>query len=400
MKKKFGIIVVTLFVLIETGIGIYFKFFQKDVVITTISIKENNDGVVYGSFVNPNDYVDKIENGQLADDNLILIDKFPNKTIEIIYYDNNNDKRIKEVILDVIDIEKPIIMNARNITINVGEKPDFENNVMIGDNADRNPKIDIIGDYNINQVGTYSLKYLVTDESNNQAEQWFKLNVINKSNQSNNNSSSSHNNYYFTDFINDYKNDSVKLGIDVSKWQGDINWSKVKDAGCEFAIIRVGFQYGKDGELKIDPYFDNNIKGANEVGIPVGIYFYSYAYSKEQAIEQAKWVVDKIKSYKVELPIAFDWENWTSFSTYEINFLDINQTAQAFIDTINKNNYTGMMYSSKSYLDAIWNDFDVVWLAHYTTKTNYTGNYLLWQASNIGRIDGINADVDLDILYK
>ena len=59
-----------------------------------------------------------------------------------------------------------------------------------------------------------------------------------------------------------------------------------------------------------------------------------------------------------------------------------------------------MMYSSKSYLDAIWNDFDVVWLAHYTTKTNYTGNYLLWQASNIGRIDGINADVDLDILYK
>ena len=400
MKKKILICLGVIVILTGTILGIYFKFFKKDIVITNIVIRDDNDAVMYGSFINPNDYVETIENGKLADDNLVLIDDFPSKTITIEYYDNNNDKKSNSVVLNVIDVEKPIIMNANSITVNVGQTPDFEHSVMIGDNADRNPKIDIVGDYNINVAGTYSLKYLVTDASGNQAEQHFKLNVINKSNRSGNSSNYGHNNYNFSSFIADYKTDNVKLGIDVSKWQGDINWQKVKDAGCEFAIIRVGYQYGKDGELKVDPYFEKNIKGANTVKIPVGIYFYSYAYSKDEALKQAKWVVDNIKKYKVDLPIAFDWENWTSFSTYDINFLDINQTAQSFIDTINDNGYTGMMYSSKSYLDAIWNDFDTVWLAHYTKQTNYTGDYLLWQMSNIGKINGIAGDVDLDILYK
>ena len=400
MKKKLLIIIGIIIVIGGIGAVIYFKPTKKEPVTTSIVTKEvTEDVVMYGSYVNPNDYIENITNGKLADNKPVLIDEFPTKEIEIAYYDNNNDEKKTKVEINVVDKDKPIIMNARNITIKVGGDPDFEHNVMIGDNADRNPKIEIIGNYNVNQTGTYSLKYLVTDESGNQAEQWFKLNVVNSTG-SNNNQSYSHDNYYFSSFINDYKTDDIEVGIDVSKWQGDINWQQVKDAGCEFAIIRVGYQYGKDGELKVDPYFENNIKGANKVGIPVGIYFYSYAYSKEEASKQAKWVVDTIKKYQVDLPIAFDWENWTSFSTYDINFLDINQTAEAFIDTINDNGYTGMMYSSKSYLDAIWNDFDVTWLAHYTKQTNYTGDYIMWQVSNIGKINGINGDVDLDLLYK
>ncbi len=401
MKKKLFIILGVIG-LIAIVIAIYFLFFKKEPVITKVTTKDTKEDIVlYGSFINPNDYVSNIENGKLADNELILVDDYPTKDIEITYYDNNKDKRTTKVTLNVVDAEKPIIMNAQNITIKVGEKLDYSHSVMIGDNADRNPKIEIVGDYDTNKIGTYSLKYLVTDEAGNQTEQWFKLNVIGKSNNGSNYSGNyTHQNYNFADFINDYKSNSVKLGIDVSKWQGDINWQKVKNAGCEFALIRIGYQYGKDGELKIDPYFEKNIKEANEAGIPVGLYFASYAYSKEEASKQAKWVIDNIKKYKVDLPISFDWENWTSFSTYHINLLDINQTAEAFIDTINENGYTGMMYSSKSYLEAIWNDFDVTWLAHYTTQTNYTGKYLFWQVSNIGKIDGINGDVDLDIMYK
>ena len=403
MKKKLLLIGSIIIVVGGIIVGVYYKPIKKTIikkpVTTNIVLKDtSNEKVLYGTFINPKDYVENIENGKLENNQKVLIDSFPKATIEIKYYDNNDELNIKEIELNVIDDEKPQIMNAGNITIKPGEDPDFKHHVMIGDNADRNPKIEIIGNYDVNRIGTYSLKYLVTDASGNQSEQWFKLNVVNNTSTSNQNYT--HNNYYFSSFINDYKTDDVMLGIDVSKWQGDINWSKVKEAGCEFAIIRVGYQYGKDGELKVDPYFEKNIKGANEAGIPVGIYFYTYAYTTDQAKEHAKWVVNQIKKYKVDLPIAFDWENWTSFSTYGINFLDINQIAQTYIDTINENGYKGMMYSSKSYLEAIWNDFDPLWLAHYTKQTNYTGDYLFWQVSNIGKINGINADVDLDIYYK
>lgn len=399
--KKFIIILLIIFGILGISLGSYFIFFKEELwkePVTTVIETTTDNKAIYGSFVDPKEFVKEITDGELLDSELVLIDEYPTKEIDIYYLDSNKDKQKTTVKIDVIDEEKPIVMNARTITTIVGEDPDFEHNVMIGDNADRNPKIDIIGDYDINKIGTYSLKYLVTDEAGNQTEQWFKLNIV--ASKPSSPSSPTYNNYYFDSFKNDYKNDSNSLGIDVSKWQGEINWKKVKDAGCEFAVIRVGYQYGKDGELKVDPYFEQNIKGANDNKIPVGIYFYSYAASLEDATNQAKWVTKQLKKYDVELPIAFDWENWTSFSTYDINFLDLNLIADTFIKEVEKENYEGMLYSSKSYLDTIWNDFDAVWLAHYTKETNYTGDYIFWQVSNIGKISGISGDVDLDIMYK
>jgi GH25 family lysozyme M1 (1,4-beta-N-acetylmuramidase) len=396
MKK----IIIRLSVLILIGIAAlsYFIFFKKEPITTVINVKKDATAI-YGSFVNPNEFISELTDGEKIDNELVLIDDYPTKNITIKYLDSNKDKQKIDVNIKVIDSDKPTIMNARTITVNVGEEPDFKNNVMIGDNADRNPKVEVIGDYNINKTGTYSVKYRVTDAAGNQAEQWFKISVIRKSN-NNGGGYAKYDNYYFDKFIEEYKTDKTSLGIDVSKWQGDINWNKVKDAGCEFAIIRVGYQKGKNGEMVVDPYFEKNIKGANKVGIPVGIYFYSYAGSKDEATKQAKWISKQIKDYKVELPIAFDWENWTSFGTYNLNFLDMNQIAQTYIDELQKEGYKGMLYSSKSYLEAIWNDFDTVWLAHYTKNTNYQGDYLIWQMSNVGRISGIAGDVDLDVMYK
>ena len=204
----------------------------------------------------------------------------------------------------------------------------------------------------------------------------------------------------FSDVIKNYKNDNTQIGIDVSKWQGDIDFSKLKSAGVEFVIIRIGSSTGINGENFIDSKFIQNIKNANSVGIPVGVYFYSYANSVDKAISDAKWIIENIKDYKVELPIAFDWENWGSFNTYELSFFGLTNMAKGFMDTVKDAGYDAMLYSSKTYLENIWMSVDYpVWLAHYTKNTNYAGAYSYWQICSNGRVDGINGDVDIDIRY-
>ena len=100
------------------------------------------------------------------------------------------------------------------------------------------------------------------------------------------------------------------------------------------------------------------------------------------------------------MPIAFDWENWNSFNDYNLSFFGLTDMAHTFLDTINKAGYEGLLYSSKNYLERIWlpTKYDT-WLAHYTKKTNYEGNYKFWQLCDDGRVDGINGAVDIDILY-
>lgn len=398
MKKKLvliGGIVLLIGIIILLAIT-----FKSEKVTTKISLNDNKE-VIYGSIVKPQDFISELIDGEIINNDPILIDSFPSQTLIINYLDSNKHKQKLKVNLTVKDIEKPVIMNARNLTVYVGSEVDFTKGLMVGDNQTRKLDIKIEGEYDLNKVGTYGLKYVVTDESQNEAIQYFKLNVIEKPTTSNNNNSTTRDtNYLFDDFKNDYKTNNTQVGIDVSKWQGEIDWKAVKKAGVEFAMIRIGYQTGIGKELKLDPYFERNISLANQENIPIGLYFYSYASTNDEAIEQANWILDKIKDYQVSLPIAFDWENWNSFSSFEINFLDLNQIAKTFINQIEKNNYKAMLYSSKSYLDNIWYTYDNVWLAHYTKKTSYEGKYVMWQRSSNGKVEGINADVDLNVLYN
>lgn len=104
----------------------------------------------------------------------------------------------------------------------------------------------------------------------------------------------------------------------------------------------------------------------------------------------------------LDLGIAFDWENWSKFRKYKINIHELNAVFDAFATFIKSKGYDPILYSSKFYLENIWENKnnETVWLAHYSRTTNYAGDYYIWQMSNIGKIDGINADVDIDILYK
>ena len=254
-------------------------------------------------------------------------------------------------------------------------------------------------EYNIHEVGEYDLLFVCRDQSGNKASNSFTLNVKKRPSSSSGGSSSS--NYLdFQDLRNDYAGEGVTFGIDVSHWQGDINFKKVKAAGVDFAYIRVGRGNGIGKEYVLDDKFERNIKGFNEVGIPVGVYFYSNANSSKDAEKEANWIINKIKNYKVDLEIVYDWENWDDFQSYDLSFHELKESYQSFRKVVEKKGYKAMLYGSKSYLESIWDSPAQPWLAHYAKETSYAGKYKVWQISDSGKVNGIYGAVDLDIRYE
>lgn len=137
------------------------------------------------------------------------------------------------------------------------------------------------------------------------------------------------------------------------------------------------------------------------MGIKIGLYFYSYAKNEKDAIEEANFVLDNIKGYNIEMPIAFDWESFNYFNAGQMNLFDLRGASNAFLKTIKDAGYTPVHYASKSYLEYIWLPVDYdIWLAHYTKQTSYKGDYVMWQLSSNGKVDGINNYVDINVYYK
>ena len=251
----------------------------------------------------------------------------------------------------------------------------------------------------MNTIGKYPLEFIAIDSSGNKNTQKFTLNVYDKLN-----STSSSNGNTYTDFnkVKElYKAEDTKIGLDVSAWQGTIDFEKLKNSGVEFIFIRVGGTIGIEGEYFLDQEFKRNIEEANKYDIPVGLYFYSYANSNEKARENAEWVLKQIKGYKIDLPIAFDWEEWDEFNDYNLSFFNLTSMAKEFINVIEESGYKGMLYSSKAYLENMWFPIEQdIWLAHYTEQTDYLGKYKVWQLCNNGKIDGIDGYVDINIMYN
>ena len=241
---------------------------------------------------------------------------------------------------------------------------------------------------------------VVRDESGNETNKDFTLHVIKEfASSSNNNSMPTGIN--FSEAVEKYKNDNTMLGIDVSSFQGEIDWEKVKNAGVEFAIIRLGFGYTVNMELVLDKYFQANLEGAKNQGLKVGVYFYTYANTLEEIEEQAKFISDNLHGEELELGVTFDWENWNNFQDYQVSFYDLNNMYDNFNSILKNKGYDTMLYGSKFYLSNVWSTSNrKIWLAHYTSMTNYDKDFKLWQFSDKGLVDGINGFVDLDILYK
>ena len=205
------------------------------------------------------------------------------------------------------------------------------------------------------------------------------------------------------DAINKYENDGQCVGIDVSKHQGTINWAAVKSSGIEFAMIRCGFRGQTAGEIYEDTYFKANIKGAVSNGIKVGIYFYSCAINEEEAIQEAAWVVNAIKTYRITYPVVYDFEDFGRYRCSGVSGEQATSNAIAFLEYVKKAGYTPMMYASKNDITNRFNRSRLssykFWLAHYTSTTNYTGKYQMWQYTSNGTVNGISGRVDMNIAY-
>lgn len=337
-----------------------------------------------------------INNGELIEPNTLLpTTKLGQNKIVIPYINNLNKIKNYEFSINVVDTTKPII-HISNLTTYLGKNIDILSKAMCGDNYDRNVKCYIEGNYDINKLGEYPLKLIAIDSSSNKNEANFKLTVKEKKS-----GSSTKKYYYLEDLIKEHKNKNTMIGIDVSSWQSDIDWKKVKDAGVEFAMIRIGYGQDSNGKMIYDSKFRTNLANAKANDIKVGLYFYSYAKTKYDALKQAKWITNALNGEKLDLPIAFDWEIWSNFNSYNLNFYDLNEIARTFIEEIENNGYKGMNYGSAFFMNRIWNlpKYDT-WLAHYTSKTSYSKPYYIWQLSNQGKVPGINGYVDLNVLYK
>ena len=188
-------------------------------------------------------------------------------------------------------------------------------------------------------------------------------------------------------------------GIDVSKWQGNIDWTKVKNSGVDFAIIREG--YGKKDPKQVDKKFYDNYNGAKAVGIHVGVYHYSYADSVDDAIKEAQFCLENIKGLEMDFPIVFDIEDKEQLKLDNRQRTDI---VKAFCSEIEKAGYYAMFYCNLSWLNnyliksELLPKYDL-WLAQW--DTNIPGVQCgLWQYSSTGKIDGITGNVDLNMAYK
>lgn len=200
-------------------------------------------------------------------------------------------------------------------------------------------------------------------------------------------------------------------GIDVSQFNGNINWGFVKRDNIDFAFIRVGYRgYGASGNFAEDIMFKKNMQAAKAAGIPVGVYFVTQAITEAEAVEEANWVLQRLKEYDIQYPVAIDIEKSGGNPGRADNLDKETRTklANIFCKTIQNSGYIPIIYANinwaENYLDmSKLSEYDT-WIAHYkydiNSKPNYNKKYSIWQYSDIGSINGILGNVDLNVCYK
>lgn len=293
------------------------------------------------------------------------------------------------------DVTPPVILILNNEPqIKQWDSFDIHKYIGYADDIDKVPVLEVSGEVDTSALGTYPLKLKITDNSGNVTTADMNVKIVSEIEPSTPRPS-----YDFDDFISTYKNSATEVGIDVSRWQDDIDFNQVKEAGCEFVIIRIGGY--DDGSVYVDSKYYNNIKNAKAAGLKVGIYYHAEESSISEVKENVKWLMGVLDGEKLDYPIAYDWEDFLNFENYEMSLQDINDIYKTFYDEVTSYGYEAMLYSSKNFLLCLWtNEFDSpIWLAHYTDRTDYTGDYIMWQQGNTGRIPGITGDVDFNVLY-
>lgn len=403
MKK----LLIVMFIFLLCGCSYDEYKMPKDAYIET----EEKTFDVYDTYAKVRDVIKDTNTEILNKKEKINTEKLGENTLTIKYKYKHKKRIYKyDVTYKVEDKVVPIFLSASSTrTIYKGEETNFCEKISYIDNYDNKVTCKIDGEYDINTPGTYNLKYILEDSSNNIAEKDLTVYVIEKVNT--NNKTNSQTNYNttpptsgipFMEIVKKHKNTNTMVGIDVSYWQQNIDYEKVKAAGCEFVIIRLGVNTDSDKDISEDSFYKRNIENAKKAGLKVGVYIYTTAASETQAIDHAKWVKKILNKTKLDFPVAYDFENWSSFPKYNLSRYSLTKNYLAFDKEMKKSGYDTMLYSSMNYLEKAWmfSDTYPVWLAHYTDQTTYEGKYIMWQMTDKGKIDGISGNVDIDIYYK
>ncbi len=197
---------------------------------------------------------------------------------------------------------------------------------------------------------------------------------------------------------------SSRLGIDVSRHQGQIDWERVREQGVEFAFLRIGYRgYGEEGKIRLDERFYENLEGAQGAGIDVGVYFFSQAVNEEEALEEAGFVLDALNGCELQLPVVYDPESILDdvARTDDVSGEQFTKNTVVFCDTIKENGYEPMIYSNM-----LWEAFkfdlgrltDIpVWYADYEAFPQTPYHFVFWQYTNEGHMEGIEGEMDYDI---
>lgn len=198
------------------------------------------------------------------------------------------------------------------------------------------------------------------------------------------------------------------MGIDVSEFQGEeIDWKRVKKSGVEFAIIRLGYRaYGESGDLVMDAMYEQNMEGALDAGLDVGVYFFSQAISAAEAVEEAEFVLENVKKYDITGPVVYDTEEikWDSARTDQNTKQEFTNYCKVFCDTVSHAGYDPMIYSNMEWM-AFTLDMEELseydfWYADYHEKPQCPYDYKIWQYSEDGVVPGINANVDMNLWFE
>lgn len=190
-------------------------------------------------------------------------------------------------------------------------------------------------------------------------------------------------------------------GIDVSKWQNNVDYKKLKAAGVEFVIIRAGYGDVLSYPNQKDEMFEAHYRAATAAGLHVGAYWYSYATTVDRAKREAQGFLQTIKGKKFDMPIYMDLEERSQFNTGKAN---CSAMVKAFCDTLEAANYWAGLYISRSplqdYITTAVAERYSLWVAEYASKVNYSGTVDIWQYTSSARFNGYNGNLDADICYK
>lgn len=212
--------------------------------------------------------------------------------------------------------------------------------------------------------------------------------------------------FYYEDRKPYYDGEGYKsrLGVDVSYYQEDIDWEKVKKDGMEFAIVRIGYRgYGAVGTLNADTAFEKHIKGAKKAGLDVGVYFFAQAINEQEAIEEAEFVLGILQGRKLDMPVVYDPETVLEpgARTTGVSREQFTKNAQAFCNTIEKAGYDSMIYCNM-----LWQAFELdmselknykIWYADYEPYPQTPYHFDMWQYTYQGSVDGIQGNVDINM---